>query len=111
DQQLNRIKNVKDSLVVARKLSAAQGAEAARIDTIIARVDYAFNQYYHQSSQEINKKIWERLNPVIEQYGKERGFALVIGANGAGTVLYGAPRQDVTDDLIQFVNNKYAKGD
>jgi len=103
---LYQIKNRIDSFKMLQKL----GNASPNIDTMIHRAQYAFNQYYMQSSKEISKKVWERLNPTIEEFGKDRGMQLLIGANGAGTVLYGDKQKDVTDELIQYVNTKYEKG-
>lgn len=47
---------------------------------------------------------------MLEQYGKERNIRLLVGANGAGTVLYGDKGIDMTDDLIKYLNSKYEKG-
>jgi hypothetical protein len=35
---------------------------------------------------------------------------LLIGANGAGTVLYGSATTDVTEDVLRYINTKYEKG-
>ncbi len=105
---LNRIKAVTDSLKMLKKMANNQPSPA--LDTQIMYAQYAFKQYYEQSNRAINEKIWERLNPLLETYGKERGLQLLVGANGAGTVLYGDKSIDLTEDLIKYLNNKYEKG-
>jgi len=107
-RELYRLRNISDSLKVIQKI--ASPTERLRIDTTLSRLSYAFDQYYRQSNDQISKKVWERLNPVIEAYGKENEMTLIIGANGAGTVLYGSAANDVTEDLIHYVNAKYEKG-
>lgn len=103
---LTHIKSVIDSLQMIRKT----GMGTPAIDTQLARAKYAFRQYYVQSNEEITKKVWERLNPLMEQYGKERGLRLLIGATGTGTVLYGDKASDVTVDLTNYINQKFEKG-
>lgn len=105
---LQRIKSVTDSLKMIKK--AALGTPTPRLDSQLQYVQYAFQQYYEQSNRKISEKIWERLNPLLEQYGKERNIRLLVGANGAGTVLYGDKGIDMTDDLIKYLNSKYEKG-
>lgn len=104
-KNLYMIKGRIDSLKVAHKLDTSP-----MIDTQIAYAERAFEQYYTFSAQEMTKKVWDRLNPLLEDFGKEHGYQLIIGANGAGTVLYGAPGNDVTAEAIQYVNKKYEKG-
>lgn len=102
---LNRIKLVVDSLRTIQRV-----ASSSAIDSQIVHAEDAFEQYYSMASQDLGKKVWERLNPLLEQYGKEKGYQLMVGANGAGTVLYGSDRLNITDDLIKYINEKYAKG-
>jgi outer membrane protein len=109
-KSLHQTKSTIDSLKLLQHMQVRTGANLTQIDSLVARAEYAFNQYYMRSNQEISKKIWDRLNPVITQYGKDRNLELLIGANGAGTVLYGSEQQDVTDDLISYVNTKYENG-
>ena len=106
--ELYRIRNISDSLKVVQKIASPN--ERLQIDTTLNRLAYAFDQYYRQSNEEISKKVWDRLNPAIEAYGKENNMTLVIGANGAGTVLYGNAANDITNDLINYVNARYEKG-
>jgi outer membrane protein len=65
---------------------------------------------YNAINKEINDKVWDRLNPVISKFGKEKGLDLLIGANGMGTVLYADDSKDITDDLIRYINENYEKG-
>lgn len=106
-RDLNRIKLVVDSLTVLKRMS---GGVVSAVDTQLANAEYALQQYYVMSNQEVNKKIWERLNPLMLQFGEEKKLELLIGADGAGNVLYGSKDRDVTDELIRYINTKYDKG-
>lgn len=102
------IQHAIDSLEMIRKTINQQGPTL--IDSQISRAKYIYDEYYTSSSNEMNKNIWERLNPVIEQYGKEKGLEILIGANGSGSLLYADKGRDRTDDLIKYINKKYGKG-
>jgi Skp family chaperone for outer membrane proteins len=104
-QNLYKIKNVADSLKMMQKAGAG-----AQVDSQLQHAEGAFNEYYSYYSQEVSKKVWERLNPLLEQFGKERQLELVIGANGAGTVLYGSKQSDITEEAIKYINEHYKKG-
>lgn len=67
-------------------------------------------QAYQQSNETINEEVWKRLNPALDEYGKSHGLRLIIGANGRGSVLYNDDFYDRTDDVVDFVNDKYEKG-
>ncbi|MBL7712056.1 MAG: hypothetical protein JNL13_06320 [Chitinophagaceae bacterium] len=104
-KNLYRIRNTIDSLKMADKTDPDPV-----IDSQILYAERAFDQYYTYSNQEMTKKVWERLNPQLEEFGKQNHYELVVGANGAGTILYGSPKSDVTEEAIQFINRKYEKG-
>lgn len=104
-QNLYKIQHSIDSLKMIYK-----AAPSRSLDSQIAYAQKAFEQYYTYTNQDITKKVWDRLNPLLEEFGKEKKYELVIGANGAGTVLYGNTKQDVTAEAIQFINTKYEKG-
>jgi len=101
--ELYKIKNAVDSLKMMQRAGAP-------VTEQLQHAEAAFEQYYTYTNQEISKKVWERLNPMLEQYGHDRKLQLLIGANGAGTVLYGAVQADRTQDVIQYINDRYAKG-
>lgn len=107
-KNLYAIKGVIDSLNVVKKVAGEH--PVPDIDSQLYKANLAFDQYYKVSNQDINQKIWDRLNPLLEKYGEERGLDLIIGANGAGTVLYGHKKADVTDDVIMYINEKHEKG-
>lgn len=67
----------------------------------------AFEQEYEASNNEINQQVWKRLNPLIAEFGRESHFAVVIGANGMGSVLYNDGSCDVTEEAIKYVNKMY----
>lgn len=102
------IQHAIDSLEMIRKTINQQGPTL--IDSQIARARYVYDEYYTSSTTKMNKDIWERLNPVIEQYGKERGLKILIGANGSGSLLYADKGRDLTEDLSKYINEKYGKG-
>ncbi|MDI9320441.1 MAG: hypothetical protein QM530_08225 [Phycisphaerales bacterium] len=104
-KNLYKIKNTVDSLKMAQKVN-----NNPITDSQIIYAERAFEQYYNYSNQEMTKKIWERLNPQLEEFGKQNKFELVVGANGAGTILYGSKDCDVTNDVVNYINAKYEKG-
>ncbi|MCD9610965.1 OmpH family outer membrane protein [Tenacibaculum maritimum] len=55
----------------------------------------------------INKKVWERLNMYIKEYGKKENVELILGAQGQGNIMYGDSIRDITEEVIEFSNYKY----
>ena len=104
-KNLYHIKNTIDSLKMIDKVN-----DNPVVDSQVFYAERAFEQYYTVSNQEITKKVWDRLNPILEEFGKHNHYELIVGANGAGTVLYGAKKNDVTQEAINYINSRYEKG-
>lgn len=99
---IDKQKAMIDSAVFAEKLKDPAASE--RLKTELYTTLY---QKTEQANKEIEGMIWKRLNPYLEEYGKEKGYDFIYGANGTGNVLYADKELNVTDDLIKYVNNRY----
>jgi len=104
--QLNRLKLELDSVGVIYKTDPAN----ERAQQLIAQKQQQFSEAYNAINKDINTQVWNRLNPVIQQFGKDKGIELMVGANGMGTVLYASEARDITGDLIKYANEVYEKG-
>ncbi len=102
---VQRLKSFSDSLDVANKVNPGMG-----LDTQSMKVKYALEKYYEKASQSINKQVFERLNPLFIEYGKEKKLKLILGAVGNGVILYGDKETDITEDLTKYINVKYESG-
>lgn len=113
-QRLQYIGHVTDSL---KNLLQAQSKDASvskedlqKVYAQYMQVQNQFDAEYQETNSQINEQVWKRLNPLIDEYSKEQGLRMVIGANGMGTVLYNDDYYDHTASLIKYVNEKYEKG-
>ena len=43
----------------------------------------------------------------IKDYGKSNGYTFILGANEAGSVLYGTEGTDITETVLEALNKKY----
>ena len=46
----------------------------------------------------------------IKEYGKQKGYTFILGANDGGSVLYGADNKDILKKLLNNLNNQYKSG-
>lgn len=61
-------------------------------------------EQYNEKSDSFQTSIWTELNKRIEQYGKEMGYTYILGANGDGSIMYGNEAEDITEELIKYIN-------
>jgi len=105
-KQLDSISN---ALQMVKAMKAGE-EDAKRLEYSYSYMKSKLDKDYAQSNRDINEKIWKRLNPLLDEYGKKSGLHLIIGANGMGSVLYNDAFYDRTNEVIKFVNKRYAEG-
>lgn len=54
-----------------------------------------------------NEEVWGKINAYLGEYGKQKGYDLIIGASGTGTLMYGNEAYDKTEDALEYINGKY----
>jgi len=71
--------------------------------------DYQLNNEEKQLQVEGQKEIdtlVKQVKAFIKDYGKSNGYTFILGANEAGSVLYGSDNKDFTDNVISELNKE-----
>ncbi len=63
------------------------------------------------SEQEMMGGVLNQINSFVEKYGKENGYDYILGTTLSGSILYGAPSKDITDDVLEGLNHEYFEGE
>lgn len=57
--------------------------------------------------EKLDNQIWEQMEQYIQDYGEEHKLSYVLGKTGRGNVLYSKKGQDVTEEVIKYINERY----
>lgn len=68
-----------------------------------------FDQKFTQLSQKYTQEVYARLNEYIKAFGKEKKYSIILGSNGEGNVMYVDKSNDITVDILKYVNQKYSR--
>src|SRR5690606_15001306 len=107
DGRINYLVAISDSLEGQLKMYPNPDKAPEELIRSYKNLRATIDQEFEKGNRSINEQVWQRLNPLIIKYGKEKNLHLIIGANGMGTVLYNDASYDLTDDLITHVNMEY----
>ena len=109
---LNEYSNRIDSLNAVLEYTRTSHPEKVGIyEKQLSELKEEAQNMYTISGRSITEQVWKRLNPIIQAYGKEKGYRMILGANGNGGVLYAeSASADITEDIIKYVNRNYAGG-
>ncbi len=111
-----KAKSILDSLdfELTQRAGKVNPNDTNQIAEYLAFKKYCTGQYdnFTNNSNELsvtyNQQILNQMNTYIQSYGKENGYTVVLGANGQGSLLYAEEGIDITEDIITYINNKYA---
>ena len=97
----------------AQKMSQKKAQEEYGI---IQQKGQFIGQQLQQEDQELQSagqiemdSLVEKVKKEIKAYGKNNGYSYVLGGGDGGNVLYGIESNDLTQELIKILNNKYKK--
>lgn len=66
-----------------------------------------FTQDEQTELQQYNEQVLTQLKQYMQDFCQEEGYTYLFGSGSMGQLLGAAPDQDVTEELIAFVNQKY----
>ncbi len=58
--------------------------------------------------QQYSDQIWKQINQYVDDYGKKHGYDLILGATGEGNIMFARPEDDITKDVSEYINRRYA---
>jgi outer membrane protein len=67
----------------------------------------SFAQDNEALSREYDQQVMKQLNQYIREFGEEKGYTFIYGANGNGSLMFAKDEKDISEPVISFVNNKY----
>lgn len=74
----------------------------------LAQYQQATNDKATQEDAAATKKVIDEINAYIKSYGEERNYNIVFAATEYGNIAYAKEYLDITDKVIEGLNNKYA---
>lgn len=70
-----------------------------------------YQQAVQKQVQEEDKKATQTvindINDFVKEYGKKKGYKIIFGASGDGTIMYAEKNADITAVVLQQLNNEF----
>jgi outer membrane protein len=58
-------------------------------------------------TQQYQEQISNQLNQYLEDFTEEKGYDYIFGATGNGSLMGAKEEYDVTDEVLNYINNRY----
>jgi outer membrane protein len=85
---------------------ARRQAEIQQRQKVLDRLNEDVTADFNNDRQEIVNQMSKRLATVVQQYGTQNGYYLILDAGQAGTLFTGAGA-DITNDILAAYNKQY----
>ncbi len=101
--------NVLDSLQAVWR--AVEIGNSPKIKDYVEREFYQKRQLFQEQNEALtnkyDKQIWERLNQYTKEYSTKNNIDFLFTMGAETGLLYGKNSYDVSDELIQYINQNY----
>lgn len=67
------------------------------------------NGQRQKEDQEVSAKVLEKVNDYLKRYGEKEGYTIILAATHYGNIAYGDKSLDITDKVLQGLNEEYTK--
>jgi len=85
-----------------------KGTELQEREQKLAYTQQAMMQQLQEESGKEMDSLVKQIKDFIKEYGKTKGYDYILSTSeGASTVLYSKEGQDITDEIIQLLNDQY----
>ena len=121
--QISAYERKRDSISMAFQTEArAFDAQAKTLPQNVAQKKYnelmqksqILQQHLQQEEQKIQMESQTQMDSLlskvkknIKEYGKQKGYTFILGANDGGSVLYGTEKKDITKEVTEYLNNQH----
>ena len=69
----------------------------------------SFSMSDAQLTEKYTAEIWKFINEGVQEYGAKNDYDFIFGATGDGSLMYAKEKNDVTNEVVEFINQKYGK--
>jgi outer membrane protein len=66
-----------------------------------------FEEDDNNASKRYADEILKQLTQYVDDYGRENGYTYILGAEGSGAIMSADERNDITNAVLIYINEKY----
>ncbi|MBL7953981.1 MAG: OmpH family outer membrane protein [Flavobacteriales bacterium] len=90
-----------------RSRRSALEERIARQRNALDRMQRGSNESMGMEESELIKGVLAQVNEHTREFAKERGYRIVLGTTDDGSLMYGEEGLDVTEELIEYMNEAH----
>lgn len=99
--------------ILGKKIEDDQGKNKDDVRLFeVRREDYFNKKKLFDGDNDLQTKKYDdeiiaQLNQYIKDFGKEKGYTYIFGNDGNGSLMYAKENNNITKEIIEYVNERY----
>ena len=73
----------------------------------IENYQQAVQKQIREEDKKVTQTVINDINDYVKEYGAENGYTIILGASGSGNIMYAAEGTDLTDQVLEGLNNEF----
>ena len=94
------------SLTPEQRAATEQRLQAQQAE--VGQQQQKLQQQAAEEEAKVTQQVLERVNKLVEQYGKDNGYEMILIAAPSGTIAYGRKDLDITPQVLKHLNAAYS---
>ena len=66
-----------------------------------------FDEDNQRTYDDYEKQIWKQVNQYMKDFGVENNYTYILGAEGSWQLMYAKENNNITKEVVEFINKKY----
>jgi outer membrane protein len=92
---------------LSQKIQQEREKELGLKQQQLAQYNQSISQQAEQEDEKLTEGVVTQVNAYIKEYGKDSGYKIILGANGSGSIVYGEDAMNITEDVLEGLNEEY----
>lgn len=67
----------------------------------------AIQKQIQEEDRKVTQTVINDINDYVKEYGKKKGYKIIFGASGGGNIMYADAASDLTNEILEHLNNSY----
>lgn len=95
--------------ILSREAAEAEERKLAKMQQEGQKLELQLAEQFAKQQQEANNKIFNTVKEEIEKYNQDKKYDFIFTNSGLQNLFYANPAYDITDEVIKYLNEAYAK--
>ncbi|NLM93574.1 MAG: OmpH family outer membrane protein [Bacteroidales bacterium] len=94
---------------ISMELAQAKEQELMQVQQEIYQLNESFSSRLMEKEMEMNKELLDKITEFLSRYNEDQGYDYILGFSRGGGILYAKEKYDITNDVLQKLNQEYSE--